>query len=510
MLSKFPAWNVYLPLLLLQGQVFSLSRIWQANLIEAGDLFSVKSIFEQDTTNIPYPEGNWQFQYQGSLDWLGLMKKESSNPYEVSSRFFQNTFWYRPMPQLDMAVTEFHNSEKNRFLDSAQIEGTLGESRHSIGITLMLHLIPGQNYEPFLDLGFKIPSIDRQDLVWLFGGGKRGLWHAEYSLARNLESENFFVRNLSPSGGGEEVEGFYKTEVVSHRFSIQVPLLDGRVSSWVSYGNSLPDRPKSEFWFTDSSRKIEGNLSIMYPWFLGDWALSGSFRESEAITLGRRIPPGTDGLKRFHYAKNHAILWQLGAENIWQKYGITAGIFYRDYSWNSRPSENALTIRNETLSYNRLGLSFIANLYGGFFKESELISGDFSSGSWIAQTNWQKNFSTHWGFWETKIQISGFRSSFNLDVEGKTISQKFLSVDTSASYGPHTKGFFTGVTPQFQVKWGLGKFSVETGVAQIIPIQISTEGSKGNSSSPSEPHTNSKNPLFQNGFSCHLNLQAAY
>ncbi len=508
MLHNIPFWNLFLALLILQGQSFSLPRIWEANLFQPSDIFPMGRPLPEDQSRIPYPDGNWKVQYAGSLAWMGWLKSESRSFSEVASRNSEQALWVRPTAHLDFAFTGFDRMERNRYLDSGKIEGRLGESRQKVGITVVEHMLPGAIGEPYIDLAVQIPDIDRQNFAWMFAGGRRGLWHAEYSLAHAEVMEEFNVLNLDPTGGGEKIQGLYNERTRAHRILIKAPLLGGKVSSLAAYSESEPRRPTGEFWFSDSSQRVDGSLSYTHPWYWGNWKASAVYRESEAFTFGRRIPPGSDGLKRFHYARNHAQSWQIGGENIWNKYGLSTGISYRDYGWKSTPSQDALDSRNETLSYNRLGLSFIANLYGGFFKAAELIAADFIANAWVADMEWRSVMPTRLGNFESRLGLSSFRSEFKFDVNGHTLSQRFISIDTSAVYGPHIQGSIIGVTPELSLQWGKGRMRLEAGVAQIIPLVVSIERSGKSTSQTSQSATNY--PIFHNGFSCHLNLEAGY
>lgn len=501
-----------LGLVLFQARAFSLSRIWSADLARPADLLPMGRPLPEDTSMIPYPEGDWKAVYAGSLTWTGWLRSEGASSYsDVASGQAAQALWVRPMPQLDLGLTWFERMERNRYVDSGHIEARMGETRRGLGLTVVEHVLPGASGRPYLDAGVAVPDAARQGYAWMLAAGRRDAWHAEYSLAQGDVAEDFFVLNLDPGGDHETVQGLYRVRTKAHRILIKAPLGGGRLSALGAYGESEPWRPEGEFWFSDSSQRVDGNLAFSHPFALGQWRALTGYRESEATTFGRRIPPGSDGLKRFHYARNHAQSWEAGGERLpaeGETGGLRLGLAYRDYAWKSTPSADALDARDETLSYNRLGLSFIANLYGGLYKAAEIIGGTFEAGAWVADLEWRGRAETRMGGLEAVAGLTGFRTGFRLDVAGNTLSQKFLTVDTSAAYGPHIRGYLAGVTPELRLKWSWRRLGLEAGAAQIVPVAVSIE--QPGKKPPLHPGAATSYPLFHNGFTAHLSLEAGY
>jgi hypothetical protein len=415
------------------------------------------------------------------------------------------------MARLDVGLTWFESLERNRYSDSDHIEARLGETRRGEGITLVQHVLPGAAGSPYLDMGVRLPDVERQAFVWMLAGGRRGAWHAEYSLAQGAVAEDFYVLNLDPAGDGEVVKGLYDLRTVTHRILIKSPLAGGRLSVLGAYAESEPRRPEGEFWFSDSSRSVDASLSYAHPWARGRWTALAAYREGEAVTLGRRIPPGSEGLKRYHFARSHDQAWEAGAGRLpaeGETGGLRMGLSYRDYAWKSAPAPDALDAREETLSYNRLGLSFIANLYGGLYKAAEIIGGDFHSGAWVAESEWRGRARTRAGDLEMTAGLSGFRTDFRFRVDGRTLTQRFLAVDTSAVYGPDLRGYLAGVTPEIRLRWSLGRLRLEAGAAQLVPVSVSMENRR--TSAALHPASATEYPWFRNGFSAQAVIEAGY
>lgn len=239
----------------------------------------------------------------------------------------------------------------------------------------------------------------------MLAAGREGVWRLEYGLSRVEAVEAADIVNLDTAGSGEAVRGLWSSRVTAHRVVGRAPLLGGSASVVGDYSTGRPRRPRSEFWFCDSSRVLGGRLAFSRPapgafGLLGAREAFAGFREAEAITLGRRIPPGSEGLKRWHYARHHAVQWEAGADvgrdlppgnsggtvsHMRWDWGWSADGVRRSLEWRADPPPDALDSRRETLSYNRLGLSFIANLYGGLYKVSELVTADGTAGIWEGQ-----------------------------------------------------------------------------------------------------------------------------
>ncbi len=530
---------------MLAGPTSALSRIWEANLARPeeflgqgfrltapGDPESLGGAYDaagaEETSMLPSPPGDWRALYSASLGWNGLLRREGAVFGEIASGRADQAAWIRPLPLLDLALTWSRALERNRYTEPNKMDAHLGGTRDARGLAIAYHLLPpsedrnGAGFLNLVDFALSIPDVDRQGFVWsLAAGGRR--WRAEYSLEQGDIDEPFAVTNLDSGGNGERVPGVYRVRTLSHRILGTLPLGSGSLTLLGIYANGVPRHPGSdqEYWFSDSSRSAEASARYGRSFAWGEGFFRAAYGESEVLTYGRRIPPGSEGLKRFHYARNHAETWgaSLGRDPLAGASRLTAatpadartglylGAGYRDYAWTSRPFPGSLEARNETLSYNRLGLSFLANLYGGLLKESEIISGSLHAGSWEVHGDWSAGARA----WSGSAGLSAYRTDFRLQYDGHSLSQRLFSIDTSAGYGGSPSGHLIGVTPRLGAAWSRGRFRAEIAASQVVPLVVAIDGPDGSSASQGgSDGSPASYPWFRNGFAAQAGIQAGY
>jgi hypothetical protein len=525
-----------------------LSRAWEANLARPGDfLFTgAEAGAAWDASGLPYPAGDWRALYSASAQWDGWLRREGGEgaaTEEVASGGAAQALWIRPEPMLALALTWSHDLERNRYAEPGRLNAALGGVRSEMGMAAVYRLLGdgGAAGDAFLDMGLAVPAFDRHGFSWKAAVGNRARWRLEYALDRRDVDEPFSVENLDTSGGGEKMEGAYRARTLSHRVSAEMPLAGGSLALSGAYAEGTPWRPHAEFWFSDSSRRAEagaryaraignGGDGSGRDW--GVWSSHASYRETEAISLGRRIPPGSEGAKRFHYARNHGRDFAAGvgrdpapALKAFKGFqgpagrepdGLSLGAEVRDYVWKSAPSPDALDARSETLSYNRLGLSFIANLYGGLFKESEIVSGSFRASAWEAHGAWRFGIPIPSALGgrnrplSASAGVSIYHTDFRLDWEGRSLSQRLFTVDTSAAYGSARRGHLIGATPRLQADWIQGRFRAGLAVSQVLPLRFKTRGAGADAGEDAGGPAETRYPAFRNGFTAALRLEAGY
>jgi hypothetical protein len=346
-------------------------------------------------------------------------------------------------------------------------------------------------------------------LQWMLAGGVTGMWRLEYGFTQEEIREDARVVNLDTNGPAETVSGVYRGRVREHRAVAQGPLAGGRASLLALYGYARPRRPEEEFWFCDSSRHMRGRIGYSRPAAWAGWGAWGDFQEAEAHTIGRRIPPGSEGVKRFHFARNHALLWELGAEGRRGGGSRSARVaaLYRSLAWDSDPPRDALDSRRETLSYNRLGLSFIANLYGGLFKMSELIEGRLRAGA----AELDASGTMRVGPFRAGAGLSLWRMGLDFRVNGATVEQKFIALDTSDTFHFAYSGWIAGASPRLSAALDFGQVSLEAEAAQALPLfsDLRREGDSGESK-PAGDASGSDFAWGRNGFTAAARLRAGF
>lgn len=102
-----------------------------------------------------------------------------------------------------------------------------------------------------------------------------------------------------------------------------------------------------------------------------------------------------------------------------------------------------------------------------------------------------------------------FRTGFSLDWEGRSLSQRLFSVDTSAAYGASPRGGIVGLTPRLGAAWTLGRFRAEWAVSQVLPLSVEIHGA-GSGTGPGNMGSAADYPLFRNGFVSFTQLEAGF
>lgn len=521
------------------------SRLWEANLLRAEDFLPGLQGNAADTPLVRGPAAPGLLSFRSEARWAGLLDREDGEGKAgMLAVRGANALWVRPLPGIAFGATWLERLDRNRLVDPGALDARLGVERGAWGLvwrTSLLELFEGgagrRHGDGFVDFGLRIPDRRRQSFAWMLAMGREGRWHAEYGLDQEEAAEDFSVRNLDTAGAGEVVAGLYSTRVATHRWRARAPLFAGDLSAVAAYGEGRPRRPDREFWYCDSSRRLEGRLGYARPAAFGAWRAAGAFEEAEAISIGRRIPEGSEGLKRFHHARNHAVLWELGGEagsaaamdplgggreaekasrdgggnpdggsrkgGTW---GWRAGATYRRLAWESHPPDDALASRRETLSYNRLGLSFVANLYGGLYKLSELIDGRIAAGLWEARGAVRLVR----GPVAAEPGLSLFRTDFAVRAEGRTLNQRLIVIDTAGSFRAAYGGYLAGVTPGLRLSLDLGRARLTGEAAQALPFLAEVRREGGTGGGGGAARDEARYPAFRNGFAARVELLAGF
>lgn len=503
------------------------SRLWNANLLDPRDLIPGLDRNLADTALIRAPGPGSHAGWSGDASWLGVLHREDEGgKAEILSAGASQSLWARVAPGSFLSLDWTGTLDRNRRHEPFALDAGLGVERGTLGFTWR-HSVFGEASpaadRPFLDAAVRIPDRRRASFSAMLAGGVAGRWRVELGLVRQDAAEDAQVVNLDTAGNGETVQGLYKVRVEEHRLVVKSPIHGGDLSVLGSFGWSRPRRPETEFWFCDSSRSLRGRAAYRRGGEAsGGWAWRawGDFREGEAISLGRRIPPGSEGVKRFHYARNHAVLFELGGQGGTEipdemdrvlpeaagGFAWRAGGLYRRLEWSSNPPDEALDSRRETLSYNRLGLSFIANLYGGLYKLSEVVRGDVSLG--LLEANgagiWRLGPAT------AEAGLALWRARVDAEVSGETLSQRLVVVDTSAAFRKRYGGQVLGATPRLMAALDFRSLRLEAEAAQALPLWSDVGSLDGPGGEGGAGADRSRHALFRNGFEAHARLVAGF
>lgn len=493
---------------LLHGQ----GRPWEANLLHPAHAIPGLDRAAPDSALVAVPRHAVEFRGDGA--WLGVLRREGKGSSEVFAAGAAASLGFRLPTGTGIAIETSARRDRNRQVSPGELDARLGAEREALGGVFShgLFPVPGGHGDPFLDMAVRIANREEMGFQWMLAGGRQGLWRVEYGLTQEEVLEDGRLVNLDTNGAGETVEGTYRGRVREHRLVAKAPLFGGAASLLTAFESARPRRPDQEFWFCDSSARLRGRLAYRRPLAkdpaLG-WGAWGDFQEAESHSIGRRIPPGSEGVKRFHFARNHALRWELGGEGFQEgpRLAWHASGRYRRLDWDSHPPEDALESRRETLSYNRLGLSFIANLYGGLFKMSELMEGRLRSGTAELDGSGTLRF----GPVKAGAGVALWRAGLDLRAEGRTLEQRFLAVDTAEAFRLRYRGAVWGATPRLSATLRHRHLVLEAEMAQALPVwvDIRREGAAGGS----RPAGTGDGDVFafgRNGFAARLRLTAGY
>lgn len=477
------------------------ARLWDANLLDPSEALPTGFSRDPDTSVLLLPSGPFRAALESQAQWRGALDAESGGESsEIASGGVAQRLWVSPLPQTALALQWTGDLARNRFRDPERIDARLGEERGALGFAWVQRIL--DEPQGRLRFGVLVPDRDRQEFTWMLGAGK-GPYDFEYAVIQREAREEVSVVNLDTAGDGETVKGEYRARSLRHRLLARAPLWGGRLSLVAAYAYARPERPPDqEFWFCDSSREVEAWLGYARAWRAWEFSGKGSFREAEAITIGRRIPPGSGGLKRFHYAYNHATDWTLGAGAARGPWHLSGD--YRRLDWGSEPPPDAFDSRRETLSFNRLGLSFIANLYGGLYKVSELVDARAFLGVAEADAEWDKRF----GPFAAAAGLSLYRGDFTWDARGSTLSQRFVALDTAEDFHRKLAGYVLGAAPRLRAALDFHFVSLEIEMAQTLPFIVRMEDETGAPAQPSA--SRAERPALRNGFLARAGLRLRF
>lgn len=528
-----------LGVLLATQAAFSQARLWRATLLDpalaipgldrrAPDTALIGGTESSTLRGMAPPAGaglpapGRRLEWRSDAGWQGILHREGEAESEILAASTTQSLWLRMAGGTVLGLIGSGRLDRNRNLEPGELETRLGDDRRSLGGVWIQSLLPRAGEEgasgdaPFLDMAARIADIRMQGYQWMLAGGRTGRWRVEYGFIQEEILETARILNLDTAGSGEKISGSYRARFIGHRLVAMAPVAGGTASLLAQYGFGRPRRPQSEFWFCDSSRQLRGRLAYRRPFAAGAWEAWGDFQEAEAYSIGRRIPAGSEGVKRFHFARNHGTLRELGAA-VFLPVSVAAdgptagswawrlGALYRGLDGTSRPPEDALDSRRETLSYNRLGVSFIANLYGGLFKMSELIQGEAALGTAEVFGGGEGR----WGLLRAGADLSAWRAGLMAEASGRTLEQKLLAVDTSDTFRIRYQGWVAGLTPRLTAALRLPYITVEAEAAQALPIfsDIRREGAAGSARAEVDE---SRYALGRNGFAARARLVAGF
>ncbi len=338
--------------------------------------------------------------------------------------------------------------------------------------------------------------------------------------ASGWETEAFFsLRDREEAAGATAVEnsafqniaGVWSSCEQSLRLRAAIPIGAGFISGGAEIDGSAPLRPRGEeYWLSDSSLAVK--LGGAYQLNIGAVGLHGfaDFSESEVFTQGLVIHPVSGGLKRFHYAKLHPLWSDAGLGLSFPRLGacdssgMQVGTTYAHVQ--SRPSREALALNRETLSYNRLGLSLFAAVFGGLSSQSELVDLDAR----LRQAHVRGSARITAGRVRGSVRALMTASEFSLDLHRVTEEQFFGIPRIIGEDQWNFSGWVCSARPEISLAF-LHRFgSLEISAAQWLPLLWRLRTRSGSGGGGGTSGGTDEQLWFRNGFSARAGLNVGF
>ncbi len=431
-----------------------------------------------------------------SSTWTPTLKNTGTESVTLRSYQESQTLYLALGTWADLKLGRYTMYSTYAFRDSAAYAAQLQSDRHGYPVGVLYHLLKqdmqGTHFDLLLDfkavekleyhLGFQ---WSRPDVV-----GQSRYFSLECLHTYRDASDPFLFADLRPSGTKEQLSGTYNARYQSLSALSETRLGPGIWGASALYTWSQPKLPKGEYGFTDSSQSLKLGLQ-----FKGTRKLPSlwyAYTEGRTRTSGIRVPPGSEGSKRFHYALSSHTLQELRMESHrheWiPKVSSSVGLAGSYFSLQSEPSQSAIDQHKETLSYNRLGLSFIADMYGGFSRSGELIG---LNGK-IEQLELVTHHELHLSTLRLLLDLPIILTYMDASMHGETHTQGLFTTSVDRVYDFGKTGRILSLTPRLKGEWqvgtlGQGKLKMGAKASQAIFLWNDVENRPGTSSNPAKP-----------------------
>lgn len=452
------------------------------------------------------------------------IQKNGLNTATVRSEQEKQTLYLSVGSQAEVKLGRYWKDNIFRYRDPEQYSAKLKSQQNEILFGTLYHFLNPNEPGPKLDLLLDFRAVTLLDYTlgfcWSRFGNleKSGETRLEFLQTFRDARDEFQFEDLRPAGSGERVQGTYNASYQSSSFQAEGRRGPGIWAGRAVYSWSRPNRPQTEYSFTDSSQSL-----IMGASFRGGSHLSYlgySYGEGQIRTFGLRIPPGSEGSKRFHYGFIQTSFQELRAESapyfLLPHSSSSMGLAASEYTLHSTPSPEAFSNHKETLSYNRLGLSFIADVYGGFSRSGELIRMDGS----VRQLEWKLKHIQWISSLCLEFSAPLILSLADFDLKGETRTHGPFSTQIDRTYRFGKIGSILSVTPRLTGEWDLdtwgeGKLKLGGKVAQVLFLWSDLADKQGTSSKgggigEGALDPGSTYPIFENGFFGELSLTLEY
>jgi hypothetical protein len=315
----------------------------------------------------------------------------------------------------------------------------------------------------------------------LRGQRNPGDWGLEFGHARVRIAEDFVFSGRDSGSAWRNVKAGYRVQsrnIEGYGFrSFGFGTLEGKAA----YAWSVPDpHPGAEYQLFDSSQSAVLGAGWKSP--AKAWGVAWEYGESQSFSLGKRLPPGGAGFKRFHHAlgrayRNHLGAKRHGGDSAARFWSIEAA--YDGYLYRNDPHPEAYSERKETLSYNRLESSFLASVYGGFQNSFELAAARLALHrlAFIPKLGWNQS---GWGL-EAALPVAWM--DLQVRFRDETITRSLFSSVVERTVAWDMRGPIAMAAPTLGARLGFGSWELAIRAAKAVPVwerlRISPQGGQG-------------------------------
>ncbi len=416
----------------------------------------------------------------------------------IYSTHKQQAIWLQPIDGMKFAMESFQRYEKFNYRDSALLNFQESENRIGYGFSWWQHL--GEQNKLGFDFIIDLPDLQRFEPTLALRMQNK-LWSLEYGLAFQQADDILKVQSLDSTTKKENVAGVYRASHKAQYVKGNIPLGRGSLYGMVEWNANKPEHADKEYLLTDSSQSLRLGIGNLYATQHGSWHSWLAYGETESISMGLRIPPGSEGAKRFHYARllSSRLEGRIGRCQNFSNWSGEINLNGFDYALKSKPAMDALDNRLETLNFNRLGLSFLSDVFGGLYRQGELMTLDLQvrrlSLSFAAQKS-IKNFTL-------RLDAPISATLFHSNLQQQEVAKKIFLLDSGKVKTFLREGNIMATAPKLHILWTLKSFVLALSCSQALPFYVDIYDPRITSSpTPSITVSNKKKLLeiFHNGF----------
>ncbi len=407
------------------------------------------------------------FRLRHTHNYLPTLNKTDSLGAKIESSHMEQSFAVRAAPGTIVLLSRSQSRRNDSFEQVGTYSARWNASHATPGAGITTRLFSDSS-ERYWDVATLVPDLEKPSIQVVTRYGRTKAFHLEWDYAYREKEAEFFFDAVDENGIWNRLEGEYNGNTHVSRILLRKYIQSIPVAVKAAFGWSSPTNPRGEYGLADSSRLL--NLGLKYG---GDGQLESpqvwiDFLESDVHTQGLRVHPESQGVKRFHYAYSHAYQidggWRSAA---WKWAGgaqsrVEATARYARFQ--SDPHPDGFAERKESLSYNRLGLSFIADIYGGFYQSAEFVTAYFRIPTLgIAMKHaFRRDPFTLW------LDLPVFLSKIDLEWKKETMTQTIFVVNTEQSHSFRLAGETLVATPRLGLAFRHGGLLLSGRLAQTL------------------------------------------